>query len=1269
MRLSTSQTAKSHHSRSAKPPFFIQKKQARFFKGKVQPFIQASQSNATTTDSFEVEADRTADQVVSHIDQHHSEPAFFSESTNSSGFINGHSVTPSPKISPVSGSSGVQKKDYFAHQEVEMDSNGAEGIQRKPLEDKTVSSADPIDPGTSSSSGAPMDDETKSQMESGFGQDFSHVNIHTDSSAVQMSKDLNAQAFTYGSDIYFNDGKYNPSSNEGKHLLAHELTHTVQQTGGIQAKRIQKKVEGKVWTGKDGKLDMTQSSSPQLTIANLRVPTFKKRFHQKKDFMLPQNKRSNRQASEWDKNILAEGSLKKKLINKVKRERAPELVRNGKPIYYLKMHKRNVFIIGDIGTIVAKTTRPFWTREGAFQRHHVDHKEEYQLGGADLDMDNLWMLDESANTSSGSNINNELNNKVKKIRKAAGKELGQEIPEVPKSNIKIARVKGKLKSRGVTSSYTEKQIQKGHSLKGLNTLDKKEVKKHGVLGSPSSLVIFTNAAGGGMRNIPWEEGKNQKAGLAVPFGHNFKINSISYKKDEGGTIIGTAFEETKKTGEIIKSKILPPMEIKETDAVDYGGYISKVSVQRAAKKALEAIPMSPIILNEVSLDPIQGLVGNGKIHPSIPIIANADLDISIRGNDVIVSKTFSPGDIDLPYPFEITNTSLSVFMSTRKGFGIDGQTNFKIASLGEGFVKAGKDQSQGFNLLGELIFDSNFFEPAKAAVSYKNKIWDFSGTLGVKENKIKGLKSAQVNVRSLNGVLHADGKGLLDIPKVNNAEVTFFYSPATGMIITGDFEISDTSGIQSSKFNVVVGRNADGKWVVSASGYVIPKTAGLQSAKISGTYLDGLFTLEATKSYKIGILSGDVTIGVTNRTVDEEGNLVGEPGDNLVFYGDATLEAIFASFLKGTAKAKITPSGDLIISGGISLPKEVDLTKKKWEIKPNKLMEFPTVEVPIAGIRVLGKGIGIFATFGGRLEFAAGLGPLKLKNLNLNLENFDPKDVSTAKVTGGAALDLPAYAKLSLIAFAGVGVDLLIVEITGKLNGGASMVLEGNAGASVNVEWSKSNGLQLKDAQASLQAQVKLLLELFATVDVDLDLLLKTVNVYHERFNLKSFEYASGLNLGIKFPVTMENNTPKEVGFGDLDITRPPFDSAGLEKMFIAGVKEGKKPKLPPPPNREEVIKKLKRLDPDGFVKSRWWYVFELNTKYPEVDWSFIPVELKKIENEEARQYAETVREFPDYLSDFMVHASIISFFDNRPLADQSPVYKAKEEREARLSS
>jgi LysM repeat protein len=92
-------------------------------------------------------------------------------------------------------------------------------------------------------SGSSMDRPTQSFMESRFGTDFSSVKIHTGDYAVQLSRQLDAQAFTVGSDIYFNEGKYNPGVENGKHLLAHELTHTIQQ-GNVAAGKIQKRGGG-----------------------------------------------------------------------------------------------------------------------------------------------------------------------------------------------------------------------------------------------------------------------------------------------------------------------------------------------------------------------------------------------------------------------------------------------------------------------------------------------------------------------------------------------------------------------------------------------------------------------------------------------------------------------------------------------------------------------------------------------------------------------------------------------------------------------------------------------------------------------------------------------------------------------------------------------------------------------------------------------------------------------------------------------------------------
>jgi hypothetical protein len=70
-------------------------------------------------------------------------------------------------------------------------------------------------------------------MESAFGYDFSRVRIHTDAKAAEISSGLNARAFTIGRDVAFASGEYQPSTLIGDALIAHELAHVVQQSGGL----------------------------------------------------------------------------------------------------------------------------------------------------------------------------------------------------------------------------------------------------------------------------------------------------------------------------------------------------------------------------------------------------------------------------------------------------------------------------------------------------------------------------------------------------------------------------------------------------------------------------------------------------------------------------------------------------------------------------------------------------------------------------------------------------------------------------------------------------------------------------------------------------------------------------------------------------------------------------------------------------------------------------------------------------------------------------
>jgi hypothetical protein len=83
--------------------------------------------------------------------------------------------------------------------------------------------------------GQPLDSSVRRQMEGSFGADFSDVRVHQDGEADSLNRSLEARAFTTGPDIFFSHNTYQPGTSAGRELLAHELTHVVQQTGRVQA--------------------------------------------------------------------------------------------------------------------------------------------------------------------------------------------------------------------------------------------------------------------------------------------------------------------------------------------------------------------------------------------------------------------------------------------------------------------------------------------------------------------------------------------------------------------------------------------------------------------------------------------------------------------------------------------------------------------------------------------------------------------------------------------------------------------------------------------------------------------------------------------------------------------------------------------------------------------------------------------------------------------------------------------------------------------------
>lgn len=93
---------------------------------------------------------------------------------------------------------------------------------------------------SASHGGAPLDSGVRKYMESRLGADFSQVRVHTGAASAELNRELNSQAFAHGQHIHFGEGRYDAASSSGKRLLAHELTHVVQQSASRTSALVQR---------------------------------------------------------------------------------------------------------------------------------------------------------------------------------------------------------------------------------------------------------------------------------------------------------------------------------------------------------------------------------------------------------------------------------------------------------------------------------------------------------------------------------------------------------------------------------------------------------------------------------------------------------------------------------------------------------------------------------------------------------------------------------------------------------------------------------------------------------------------------------------------------------------------------------------------------------------------------------------------------------------------------------------------------------------------
>lgn len=1159
--------------------FFSKERSESFFSSRGPHPIQAKLNIGQPGDVYEKEADHAADQIVKHPNP-----------------VTERKATPPadiPKITPVRPSNDVinREADQESLKEKEKDDSAPEMLQKKPIfesraeppdDDKTVQrradtgssptsapaessgGADGLESSLNSSkgSGTSLPQDTRSEMEHHFNTDLSGVRIHDDSHAADLSRKLNAQAFTYGNDIYFNSGKYNPGTSSGKHLLAHELTHTVQQTGSVQ-KMIQRKAKD---AGSAGSIDYATSTITIPVInfpqakqradnSNLNPPlTYKKGYKRKESYKDVEGESSSEaQRKVWKK--ATENEVKKKVDEKAAAAKDKNAYDADLDAYYLK-HKQKgdkLRLIGKPETMKESVVIPTWTKDGKTLAFDVDHVRELQLGGANF-INNMELLHFSYNRAAGNAVKIEIDSKVSAFleaekSKTTDEEKRKQIPEnsekaKQKFDIVFETIKfdREPKAKGDDHYWSSKDISAGKQVDEFVPMTGPEIKKikgkkgeelvytspSGGVGLSKSDILAFNSLGKGIKfEAPqWEDQTGKKPGDKVG---SFKVSFSFY---------GSAEEK--------KSFDIP---IFQMEGVMFGGHIPRRGQKGSG--GLEQIlvglnfpGMSPVVIDQVDLLPKKGLQVRGRIQPTLKVIEGVEIDFWIDGGDFGISKTFSAGEIKVPKPFKINDASITLFAGTN-GFGVKGEVLFEIEKLGKGKITGDAKTNGKFGIGGYFEFDKKLFSGgARVEVHYDNvDLWKVHGEIGIKEGTVKGIKSAKITVDYEKEVLEAKGTATVALKGVKEVTLRIkFEEEATE--IEGGIKIEKLPGIKEGEGTLKVRKEGD-EYDFSGSGKITPDIPGL-TTQVDFEFHNDIFLVDAKVAFEKGRLKGTLNVGITNREIDPEGKPTGKALPDYKVYGNSELQLKLTDSITVVAGVRLLENGEIEVKGGIKLPPKIEVVPKLFSVEDKPIIEIPEISFPLFGIPLGVTTLGLEATIAPYIKASAQVGPGYLANTQAEV-TYNPSHPEDLTVTGSADFEFIAEASIHAGVDFGVGISVGIAAATGGINLDAYLKVAAQQPIfHADIKYSPATGFELNGNVKAIVAAIlgfsgKLFLKLRAGVWP----LKKTWRWDKELFKK---EIDTGLQIGFEFPFAYKNGQA-DVSFDKMKFVYPKFDRAFISNL------------------------------------------------------------------------------------------------------------------------
>lgn len=1046
-------------------------------------------------------------------------------------------------------------------------------IKRKEEPASTNSAADK--PGTVNEvtgrlgAGQPIDAATRSFFESRLGRDLSDVRIHTDGAAAQSSQQISARAFTFGNHIAFAQGEYQPDSESGKRLLAHELAHVMQNDDMSAVNSVQRKIDPKYDKPddlSDATTDPVKKKAALPALQTLKLPAIKARHAEvyKKKASAKTLKRpkgydrespafGTEQEKNWKDGINLAGKYTE--IGYKEGESNQTLTFYGAP---------NRPLTGTAGELLDKLKIPKWAPDGSWFETgmQIDHIVEAQVNGEDA-FSNYELLSGPHNNSSGAKLSQAIRGNLRTYLTAIDKNPSKKNVDLylQDNDIVFDKVEGggesKTNSEKGAQFWSSTQINAGAHLSWLKP-DAKAEKDDGTKKDRFALHSFTGQGFIEAFNLSGNTVSVKNSGRL----HGIKLASIilnpGFDKASPGATIGTLTGSWELPKGVQGPEEQLVVSLTAIDKKPYAGAMASLP-----PPTLNVNGASPVTFTQI--DFLRGEVtANGTLKTTHEMFPGVEIPVRWRGDDFAFEHTFSTDNLKLSLPgVTVDEASLTLSFGT-KGLGAEGMVGFTVAGFGNGMIIVGMKMGEKPVLYakGTLIADRKLFDQAEITIGYSSdEGFSGKGTLAITNPaKIKGIKSAKLTASYEKSVFKATGDVSPDIPGLKSASLGVTYDKS--LVITGKLMIDDkVPGVESAEIGVTVKEEGD-KWKVAADGLVTPKLPGLKGAQLKFAYDDGFVLLEGKFAIKKGPLDGEFMAGVTNGKVNEKGEREGTgSGTTFTAYGSALIKADFyKDKLTGKLKLRLLPDGTIRVGGGLEV-KDFEVFKKIPDNDELFRTDIKSPKIPIPGLGFSVGSVSVGVTFWGSgfIRAFASVGPGKLTGISVDVEEFNPETVTFADliISGKGSFEVPANAGLEIGAAAHIGLSAAIVEadasigITGKVDipEAKQPVLKANS----KFKYNQKTGLDVMN-DISLNIQPALEFALKGSVAVNLNLLIDTVTLWSKDWTVgkASFDLPIGINASGSLGYNSEKGlTTKAEDL--IKVDKPDFDNPDNMRKILDG--------------------------------------------------------------------------------------------------------------------